>query len=290
MGESLRILSANLKNGGADPSTFASRVAALEVDVLAVQEVSYDQAGPLAELFDHGEITPDHDYVGMGLLSRHPVAVERFAMSWGYGQTVRLEASHWGQIADPVEITNLHIAAPHMHSPRPGPYLRWCQARELDSYLAVADCRTEFPAAHLAAQNWRESTSSSSATNARTGQGVPSRPSPAELESPARLLVGDFNATPYWPWYRRMASQFTDAAVAVAARVGTAPKPTWGPWPGAPKLLRIDHGFLRGLEVEEFEVFEVSGSDHSALVMDLTLPVSPMPLPDSSCSSSSSSG
>jgi len=291
LGQSLRILSANLMNGGADPDAFANMVAALDVDLLAVQEVGCDQAAPLAELFEYGEIDPDHNYVGMGLLSRYPVALERIEMTWGFGQTVRLEAGDSNELSEPVEITNIHVAAPHMYSPMPGLYLRWRQARELDAYLHAADRRAAPPKPEAGDQNRSESTSRSSATNASAGQGSPTRPGPAKGEGPARgdrparrdrparhnrparLLVGDFNATTYWPWYRRMASQFTDAAVTVAEKAGTAPKPTWGPWPGAPKLLRIDHGFLRGLEVQEFEVFEVLGSDHSALVMNITLPV-----------------
>jgi len=260
-------------NGGADPDTFVDMVAALDVDLLAVQEVGSEQAAPLAELFEYGEIDPDHNYVGMGLLCRYPVALERIEMTWGFGQTVRLEAGDSNELSEPVEITNIHVAAPHMYSPRPGLYLRWRQARELDAYLHAADRRAVPPKPEASDQNRSESTSRSSATNVSTGQGSPTRPGPAEGDRPARLLVGDFNATTYWPWYRRMASQFTDAAVTVAEQAGTAPKPTWGPWPGAPKLLRIDHGFLRGLEVREFEVFEVVGSDHSALVMDVTLPV-----------------
>jgi len=70
-----------------------------------------------------------------------------------------------------------------------------------------------------------------------------------------------------------MQTQFTDAAVTVATKTGEPLKPTWGPWPGSAKVLRIDHGFLRGVDVEGFEVLEVLGSDHCALVMDLILPV-----------------
>ena len=81
MGHPLRILSANLMNGGADPQVFAEMVAALDVDLLAVQEVAFEQAEPLAELFEHGVIDPDHQYVGMGLLSRYPVSLERVEMT-----------------------------------------------------------------------------------------------------------------------------------------------------------------------------------------------------------------
>jgi len=94
----------------------------------------------------------------------------------------------------------------------------------------------------------------------------------AAAASSPRVLIGDFNATPIWPLYWRTASQFTDAAVEVARRRGSRLSPTWSPWPGMPKLFRIDHGFVRGLDVEEFKVFEVPGSDHSAIVMDLVLP------------------
>jgi hypothetical protein len=273
LGKCLRILSANLMNGGACSEAFAAMVAALDVDLLAVQEVGYEQAGPLAELFDHGQIDPADNYVGMGLMCRYPVSLERVEMTWGFGQTVRLEAGDGNELSRPIEVTNLHVAAPHMLSPLPGPYLRWRQASELDAYLKRADGRDELQVPGVDAQSRNESKSNNKATNVSAGQGSPTRPGSERKNSPARLLVGDFNATPYWPWYRRMASQFTDAAVTVADKAGTSPKPTWGPWPGAPKLLRIDHGFLRGLEVQEFEVFEIEGSDHSALVMDITLPV-----------------
>ncbi len=84
-----------------------------------------------------------------------------------------------------------------------------------------------------------------------------------------RVVLGDFNATPLWPAYRRMAAQFTDAAVAVAETRNVAPQRTWGPWSGSPRLLRIDHAFVSGMGVEAFEVVHVPGSDHSAIVIDV---------------------
>jgi endonuclease/exonuclease/phosphatase (EEP) superfamily protein YafD len=88
-----------------------------------------------------------------------------------------------------------------------------------------------------------------------------------------RVLVGDLNATPVWPVYRRLTSHLTDAAVAAARRHGTAPRRTWGPWPGAPRLLRIDHALVHGVAVEDFRVVPVVGADHSAIVVDLAVPV-----------------
>jgi len=85
-----------------------------------------------------------------------------------------------------------------------------------------------------------------------------------------RVLVGDFNATPLWPAYRRIACHLTDAAVAVAQGRGRPPRATWGPGAAAPRLLRIDHAFSRGLRPEAFEVVDVAGSDHSAIVIEFS--------------------
>jgi endonuclease/exonuclease/phosphatase family metal-dependent hydrolase len=52
----------------------------------------------------------------------------------------------------------------------------------------------------------------------------------------ARLVVGDFNSTPLWPFYRRMAGHLHDAAVIHARRRGARAGRTWGPWHGSPRL------------------------------------------------------
>ncbi len=87
--------------------------------------------------------------------------------------------------------------------------------------------------------------------------------------SPARMIIGDFNATPLWPLYRRLTERFTDAALEIAQRGGSAPQRTWGPWRDARKLLRIDHAFVSGVRVTDFRTVPVHGSDHSALVVDV---------------------
>lgn len=88
-----------------------------------------------------------------------------------------------------------------------------------------------------------------------------------------RVLVGDLNATPIWPVYRRLTAHLTDAAVAAARRRGSTPRPTWGPWPRGPRILRIDHALVHGVAVDDFQVMRVPGTDHSAIVVDLAIPV-----------------
>lgn len=86
----------------------------------------------------------------------------------------------------------------------------------------------------------------------------------------SRVLFGDFNATPVWSAYRRIASHLTDVAVELAAAQGRSPRKTWGPWPGSPRWLRLDHAFARGLRPVEFQVVALPGSDHDAIVIDFT--------------------
>ncbi len=90
----------------------------------------------------------------------------------------------------------------------------------------------------------------------------------AENPSDSRLVVGDFNATPIWSVYRRMARLFSDGAIQSAQREGRPVERAWGPTAKSPRLLRIDHAMVRGLEVENFQVVDLPGSDHSGLVFD----------------------
>jgi endonuclease/exonuclease/phosphatase family metal-dependent hydrolase len=95
--------------------------------------------------------------------------------------------------------------------------------------------------------------------------------------SDARLVVGDYNATPAWPLYRRMSRHFSDGALQSARREGRPVEATWGPSSSSRRLLRIDHAMVRGLVVESFRVIDLPGSDHSGLLFDCA-PVAPEPV------------
>jgi endonuclease/exonuclease/phosphatase family metal-dependent hydrolase len=138
----------------------------------------------------------------------------------------------------------MHFAAPHTIHPKPGLFQRPGQMSQMLRHIRQAGSRAR--------------------SVPEAGEGSDA--------APQRIVVGDFNATPAWPLYWRMASQFTDAAVAVAMQSGRRTQRTWGPGPDAPRLLRIDHGFVsNGMRVDEFLVVPVRGSDHSAIVMDVLL-------------------
>lgn len=87
-----------------------------------------------------------------------------------------------------------------------------------------------------------------------------------ELGSGPQLVVGDFNASPRWPAYRRVASRWTDLVAEAIPR----PERTWGWRPGWPLMLRIDHVFGTGVQATEVSVHPIAGSDHRAVLVELT--------------------
>jgi endonuclease/exonuclease/phosphatase (EEP) superfamily protein YafD len=84
-------------------------------------------------------------------------------------------------------------------------------------------------------------------------------------------VLGDFNASPAWPVYRKVAKRLEDLAVTHARIRSARPARTWARWVGGPRLFRIDHCFGHGVAVDAFSVVEIRGSDHSALVVDLSV-------------------
>ncbi len=227
MGNTLRILSANLWKGGADPEAFADLVSALAVDVVAVQELAPEQAEALGGVMPHGRLEPGPAHGGMGIAMRGPAEMSRLPMPHRDARIARLHPSEWSQLDEPLEILNIHITAPHV-------FWRFLMLDRAGQVRALERHLRSSPEQH-------------------------------------RVMVGDYNSTPLWPAYRRIRSHLTDAAVAVAERTGRSPERTWGPWHGSARLLRIDHGFVRGVEVEQFQVVDIPMSDHSAVVMDVSL-------------------
>ena len=221
-----RVVSANLWNGGADPAAFADFVASVAPDIVAVQELSPEQAEALASVMPHGRLEPRRDYCGMGIALRQPGVVRRLPMPHRDACVAILDSLDSGE---PVEIVNIHIVAPHFSVPWTTARVRRGQLRRLETHMDATPERR-------------------------------------------RVVVGDFNATPLWPVYRRLAARLTDAAAEVARRHGRRAPRTWGPTPGAPRLLRIDHAFVsRRLAIEAVHTVPVPGADHNALVVDLRI-------------------
>lgn len=226
MNDRLRLLSANLWAGAADPAALVELLTRLEVDLCAVQEIHAEQAEAIGEVLPYGKLEPALDHHGMGIALRYPAEVRNLPLPLRDARVVELDPMGWPQLDHPVEVMNLHIQAPHAFPP------------------------------------WR-------ALGTRRGQIDRVMRYLDESPHPSRVVVGDMNATPVWPVYRRLADRLHDASLLHAAARGTRPKATWGPTPGAPRLLRIDHAFIQGMRVEHFEIINIPGSDHRGVLVDL---------------------
>ena len=225
----LRILSANLMNGGADPAAFADLVRTTRAEVVAVQELAPEQADALAGVLGHGRLDPRRDHRGMGIALAQPARASRIRLRYRDAHAVELDPAQWPGLASPLEVLNVHMA----------------NAATLRRPLAqVARRRAQVSGilAHLDASPER-----------------------------ARVLVGDLNATPLWPLYRRLATRLEDLPALHARRSGRRPARTWPRGLGRLRLLRIDHCLARGCELARVEVLDLRGSDHCALLVELAV-------------------
>jgi endonuclease/exonuclease/phosphatase (EEP) superfamily protein YafD len=220
---SLRLLTANLRAGGADPDAFADLVRASRAEVVAVQELGPAQAEALARVLSHGRLEPRGDSCGMGIALARPARLARIALGYRDAHAAELDPGLWPGLAAPLEVLNVHILNPLALSRKRQ------RAAQLRGVLAHLDASPE-----------------------RT-----------------RVLLGDLNATPLWPVYRRLATRLDDLALCHARRRGARPARTWPRWLGGLRALRIDHCLARGCEVSAVEVHEVPGSDHCALLVEL---------------------
>ncbi|HSH10139.1 MAG TPA: endonuclease/exonuclease/phosphatase family protein [Ilumatobacter sp.] len=83
------------------------------------------------------------------------------------------------------------------------------------------------------------------------------------------IVVGDMNATPAWPAYRRLRSRLRDGIADAARRAGRLPQRTWAVRPGWPAMLRIDHVLTAGVVLGDVVLHRVEGSDHLAVAASL---------------------
>jgi len=221
----LRILTANLLNGRADPTALAEILEQERIDVAAVQELGSRQVPAIESVLPCGKLEARDDHCGMGIALRHPAEVTRLPLRDRDARVARLGTGDWPGLPGLVEVLNVHLQAPHAR-PFKSFSIRRDQVAGIERYLE--------------------------------GQG-PAR----------RILVGDLNATPVWPAYRRLAARLPDLVAGHAEERGHTARRTWGPWPGAPRLLRIDHALGAAVRAAHVERIEIPGSDHSAVLLEI---------------------
>lgn len=236
MGKSVRVFSGNLWWGKADCDGLIDLIRRHQIDVFAAQELGYENAEAIASELPFGALEPAPSESGFQGMG---IALRKPAV---YSQ-VPLDCRPARRVVlDPGEWDGL--------------------LRPLDLvnvHLQAPHSMSPFPSFRV---------------RGNQAKGL-ERFIDAE-PSDARLVVGDYNATPAWPLYKRLARGFSDAAVLCAQKEGRATERTWGPTADGPRLFRIDHALVRGLHVENFRVIDIPGSDHSGLLFDCA----PAPLSD----------
>lgn len=225
----IRLFSGNLLLGRADPAALATQLEELAVDVACFQELGAQQVAAIARVLPHGKLEP-----GSGRGEDHGMGIAARRPIAASRIALPRRDAHVARL-EPADWPGLGAALDvvNLHVQAPHSFPQWRALATRTAQLAAL-------IAHFDA-----------APNAR------------------RILAGDLNATPLWPVYRALAERAVDLIAEHAARRGEAPRRTWGPWPGSPRLLRIDHVLGSGLLAGDVRVLPIRGSDHSALLVDL---------------------
>ncbi|HVE87392.1 MAG TPA: endonuclease/exonuclease/phosphatase family protein [Myxococcales bacterium] len=223
----LTVLTHNVLFTGGDPDATVGALVAADADVVALQEVTPAWAARLERALraDHpyALLEPYEGALGYALYSRYPLTGPA---------TLRPRGHHgFAQCArlelppGPVPICNLHLSPP--------PLTTRLKALE-------ANARTR-------AAQWER-------VKAFLDMGGGRGPA---------LAVGDLNTGDYEPLYRRISSEFIDAAGSVALLPArTFPNPALSP-AGVGPLVRIDYVLARGgVQPLDVTVGRVTGSDH----------------------------
>jgi endonuclease/exonuclease/phosphatase (EEP) superfamily protein YafD len=122
VGQPVRVMSVNMRLGGADAAAIVDLVRSRAVDVLTVQEYTEEARANLAgagidDLLPHQELSPQPGASGSGVYSRFPISGTGLSVNPGYGfHQVTATISIPG--ATPVEVHSVHPDPP-------GPGTEW---------------------------------------------------------------------------------------------------------------------------------------------------------------------
>jgi endonuclease/exonuclease/phosphatase family metal-dependent hydrolase len=108
----LRIMSINLLVDRADPDDLRRVIAAVDPDVLCVQELGDKTATVVADMFNHGHLDPQKDFFGLGIGARHRVEIERLDLAERGGWVARLVPDEWRELTEPLDVFNIHLINP----------------------------------------------------------------------------------------------------------------------------------------------------------------------------------
>ncbi len=131
----LRILSINLLVDRTDPDDLRRLIGDTDPDIMCTQEMGETCAGVVGDLFPHGHLDPRDDFFGMGIVTRHPVAVERLQLPGRSGWVARLAPDSWPGLTNSLDVVNVHLVNPVDRPWRKSRDARWGQVAGIAAYL-----------------------------------------------------------------------------------------------------------------------------------------------------------
>ncbi|HSF85628.1 MAG TPA: endonuclease/exonuclease/phosphatase family protein [Acidimicrobiia bacterium] len=108
----LRIMTANLWGPQVDPIGLRDVLAAVDPDVLAVQELDPPAADVIAGCYLHARLDPVGQTMGSGIAARRPAVFSRIHLRYRSGWSAMLEPSSWPGLTEPLEVVSMHMANP----------------------------------------------------------------------------------------------------------------------------------------------------------------------------------
>lgn len=132
---SLRILTANLYSGRADPDSFAAVLRETTPDVVAIQELGSNSAEVLAEWGASRLLDPNEATTGMGMAVRVPSDLVRLDFPHRNPIRARFDGREWG--FGPVEVVSAHLVNPISRPINQSRLLRQQELSALEQLLAV---------------------------------------------------------------------------------------------------------------------------------------------------------
>lgn len=133
----VRIMTANLFNGGAAIGSLRRTLEREQPDVAVFQEMTPSQARIIRQHFARGTLDPRRNHHGMGVVAQHPIEVDRFEMTHRNGWKGVLRSGVWPQLDRDLEVINVHIQNPLMRPWRETSRNRKGQVNDILDYAAA---------------------------------------------------------------------------------------------------------------------------------------------------------
>lgn len=133
----VRIMTANLLNGGAAIGSLRRVLEREQPDVAVFQELAPAQARIVRRHFAYGTLDPRRDFHGMGIAALYPIDVDRVEMAYRDGWKALLRSADWPQLDRDLEIINVHIQNPLMRPWRETSRNRKGQVDDILEYVAT---------------------------------------------------------------------------------------------------------------------------------------------------------